>query len=103
MWRLDTDSFLLGEAAADPFAQMEVPPSSPATWSCSLYHIRMQPLPHTVAASTTYGCSRHYIRLQAAGATYGWVHAFRDDPMFVTGLWETTAAYLKARNISQVS
>ena len=37
------------------------------------------------------------------GATYGWVHAFRDDPMFVTGLWETTAAFLSARNISQVS
>ena len=37
------------------------------------------------------------------GATYGWVHAFRDDPMFVTGLWDTTASYLKARNISQVS
>ena len=60
MWRLDTDSFLLGEAAADPFAQMA-----------------------------------------AAGATYGWVHAFQDDPMFVTGLWDTTATYLKARNISQ--
>ena len=50
VWRLDTDSFLLGEAAADPFAQME-----------------------------------------AAGATYGWVHAFRDDPMFVTGLWQAFA------------
>ena len=39
--------------------------------------------------------------MAATGATYGWVHAFQDDPMFVTGLWETTATYLKARNISQ--
>ena len=39
--------------------------------------------------------------MAAAGATYGWVHAFQDDPMFVTGLWDTTATYLKARNISQ--
>ena len=26
------------------------------TYSCSLYHIRLQPLSHTVAASITYGC-----------------------------------------------
>ena len=45
----------------------------------------------------------HIVLVLHIGATYGWVHAFRDDPMFVTGLWETTASYLKARNISQAS
>ena len=29
VWRLDTDSFLLGEAAADPFAQMEAAGATP--------------------------------------------------------------------------
>ena len=31
------------------------------TYGCSLYHIRLQPLPHTVAASTSYGCSLYHI------------------------------------------
>ena len=33
--------------------------------SCKRRHIRLQPLPPTVAAYATYGCSPHYIRLQA--------------------------------------
>jgi hypothetical protein len=34
-------------------------------------------------------------QMVAANATYGWLHAYRDDPMFVTGLWETAADHLK--------
>ena len=39
------------------------------TYGCSLYHTRLHPLSHTIAASITYGCgySFHHIRLQAAG------------------------------------
>ena len=60
VWRLDSDSFLLGPPTADPFAQ-----------------------------------------LLAANASYAWVHAYRDEPVFVAGLWETTAAFLRAEGIGQ--
>ena len=38
-----------------------------------------------------------------ANATYGWIHAYRDDPLFVTGLWETTRAFLRSRRLSEQS
>ena len=37
----------------------------------------------------------------AANATYGWVHAYRDEPVFVTGLWELTKAHLASRSIPE--
>ena len=43
----------------------------PATYSCSLRHIRLQPSSHTVAASLSYGCSLRHIRLQVR---FDWHH-----------------------------
>ena len=60
VWRLDSDSFLLGPPAADPFLEMAV-----------------------------------------ANATYAWIHAFRDEPLFVTGLWDLTRDFLRARGIDE--
>ena len=40
-------------------------------------------------------------QMAAANASYAWIHAYRDDPMFVTGLWEETKAFLTARGISE--
>ena len=58
VWRLDTDSFLLG-TPVDPF-----------------------------------------IQLDTANASYAWIHAFRDEPVFVTGLWDTTARFLLQEGIN---
>ena len=33
-------------------------------------------------------------QMAAANASYAWVHAYRDEDVFVTGLWEETAAFL---------
>ena len=33
--------------------------------------------------------------MAAAGASYGWLHAYRDEDVFVTGLWETTRRFLR--------
>jgi len=60
VWRLDTDSFLLGPPMEDPFEQMV-----------------------------------------SSNATYAWIHAYRDEPVFVTGLWEATASFLDAMGIGQ--
>ena len=30
------------------------------------------------------------------------MHAYRDEPVFVTGLWEATASFLKARGIDEL-
>ena len=59
VWRLDSDSFLLGPPTADPFVQVE-----------------------------------------AANASYAWVHAYRDEPVFVTGLWTTTKALKGSKSSS---
>ena len=53
IWRLDSDSYLLGAPSADPFLQMAL-----------------------------------------ANATYGWIHAFRDEQLFVTGLWDLTHEFM---------
>ena len=50
---------------------------SPCPYGCSLRHLRLQPLPPTVAVSASYGCSLRHTRLQpvpptvAASASYG--------------------------------
>ena len=31
------------------------------TYGCSLWHLWLQPLPHTVAARVTYGCRIHQL------------------------------------------
>ena len=52
------------------------------TYSCSLYYLRLQPPPPTVAASGTYGCTLSYLRLQAFGDWYfrrGGEHMLLDD------------------------
>ena len=36
-----------------------------ATYGCSPYRKRLQPLPRTAAASAAYGCSICHVRLQA--------------------------------------
>ena len=60
VWRLDSDSFVLGPPTTDPFAQLE-----------------------------------------AANASYGWLHAYADEQMFVTGLWDTVAEWMRAREIDE--
>ena len=60
VWRLDTDSFLLGPPTSDPFVQM--------------------------------------VR---ANASYGWLHAYRDEAVFVRGLWETTRAFLAREGLDE--
>ena len=36
-----------------------------------------------------------FAEMAAAGASYGWLHAYRDEDAFVTGLWETTRRFLR--------
>ena len=60
VWRLDSDSFLLGAPLQDPFEQM----------------------------------ARH-------NASYAWLHAYRDEQAFVTGLWGAAHAHLLARGVDE--
>ena len=53
VWRLDSDSFILGKPIEDPVQEMA-----------------------------------------DKNATYGWIHAYRDEQMFVAGLWDVTVAFL---------
>eukprot|EP00964_Phaeocystis_antarctica_P158317 scaffold128909_cov42-Phaeocystis_antarctica.AAC.2 len=43
------------------------------TYGCSRWYLRLQPLPHTVAASATYGCRIHQLceELQAKAPALG--------------------------------
>lgn len=40
-------------------------------------------------------------QLAAANGTYGWVHAFQDEQLFVSGLWNLTARFLSSRGIDE--
>jgi hypothetical protein len=36
-----------------------------------------------------------------ANASYGWLHAYRDEAVFVRGLWETTRAFLAREGLDE--
>ena len=40
-----------------------------------------------------------FVDMREGNASYAWVHAYRDEPVFVTGLWEHTKRFLDARGI----
>eukprot|EP00966_Prymnesium_polylepis_P096842 2243678-Prymnesium_polylepis.2 len=42
-----------------------------------------------------------FAQMAIANATYGWVHAFRDEQLFVTGLWELTAEFMRERGVAE--
>ena len=39
--------------------------------------------------------------MQDSNASYAWIHAFRDEQVFVTGLWERTKKFLEAKGIDE--
>ena len=40
-------------------------------------------------------------QMVGANASYAWIHAYRDEPVFVSGLWEHAAAFLAAEGIDE--
>ena len=40
-------------------------------------------------------------QMVVANASYAWIHAYRDEAVFVTGLWEATQHFLKSRAIDE--
>lgn len=44
-----------------------------------------------------------FSELHRRNASYGWVHAYRDEAVFVTGLWAQTKRFLDARGVDEAA
>ena len=42
-------------------------------------------------------------QMHTANASYAWIHAYRDEAVFVTGLWATTKAFLDAEGLDEAA